>query len=232
MNDKINYKLAMEILGTTNIFKTLIIFIKWILTPEIAIKTTSSIVSNFGNNKNMIFAEVIAVGYINEFFSKYIEFGKKHKDLILINEKIDKKIVTKDKIANALITLRKLRSEIKEKFKKVTLNEKQEDQIITTAKSFGISKGIVKGVVLNVNNTDQIIPKNCIGIFPTAGVKFTTQFLKCVGIIFLNGAITSHGAILAREFDIPALVSPNVKIPNGQTITIDGSSGKIINSLN
>ena len=85
----------------------------------------------------------------------------------------------------------------------------------------------MKGKELNIYSVKQIIPKNCIGIFPTSGTKYTVQFLKCRGIIFLNGAMTSHGAILAREFSIPAIVAPNTKINDGTLVSINGGQGKI-----
>lgn len=159
------------------------------------------------------------VGFINEFFSKYLEFGKSNREIVNLNEKIDRKIETNNKIANALIKLRKIRKEVKK-----TSNK---DQIIKTTKNFGVSSGIARGVILNIKSTKQLIPKNCIGIFPTSGAKYDVQFLKCKGIIFLNGAITSHGSILAREFGIPAIVSPNLNIVNGKRVTLDGGTGNI-----
>lgn len=213
-------KLAMKMLGTTNIFKTFFLFIKWILKPQIAVDLANKIVSDINDSENKR-SKIIAIGYLNEFFSKYLEFGKTNKEIVEINKKIDQKIKTGDKIADSLITLRDLRTKIKK------FNRSKDDQVVLTRKSFGISQGIATGKVLNINNTKQIIPKNCIGLFPTSGVKYTTQFLKCVGIIFLNGAITSHGAILAREFEIPAIVTSNLKISDGENIIIDGDTGTI-----
>jgi phosphoenolpyruvate-protein kinase (PTS system EI component) len=37
--------------------------------------------------------------------------------------------------------------------------------------------------------------------------------------------MTSHGAILAREFKIPAIVSHNININDGQIVEIDGKNG-------
>lgn len=213
-------KLAMKMLGTTNIFKTFFLFIRWVLKPQIAVDLANKIVLDINNSESKR-SRIIAVGYLNEFFSKYLEFGKTNKEIVEINKKIDQKIKTGDKIADSLITLRDLRAKIKK------FNRSKDDQVVPTRKSFGISQGIITGKVLNINNTKQIIPKNCIGVFPTSGVKYTTQLLKCVGIIFLNGSVTSHGAILAREFGIPAIVYPNLKIKNGKNIIIHGDTGNI-----
>lgn len=202
-------KLSMKMLGTTNIFKTFFLFIKWVLKPQIAV--------DLAKKTN----DITAIGYLNEFFSKYLEFGKTNEQIVKINQKIDQKIKTGDKIADSLITLRDLRAKIKK------FNRSKDDQVVPTRKNFGISQGIATGKVLNINNTKQIIPKNCIGIFPTSGVKFTVQFLKCKGIIFLNGSVTSHGAIIAREFNIPAIVYPRLKINDDEIIEINGNNGKI-----
>jgi phosphohistidine swiveling domain-containing protein len=213
-------KLAMKMLGTTNIFKTFFLFIKWILKSQIAVDLANKIVSDINDSENKR-SKIIAIGYLNEFFSKYLEFGKTNKEIVEINKKIDQKIKTGDKIADSLITLRDLRTKIKK------FNRSKDDQVVPTRKSFGISQGIATGKVLNINNTKQIIPKNCIGLFPTSGIKYTTQFLKCIGIIFLNGGVTSHGAILAREFNIPAIVYPGLKINNNEIIEINGNNGNI-----
>jgi phosphohistidine swiveling domain-containing protein len=213
-------KLAMKMLGTTNIFKTFFLFIKWILKPQIAVDLANKIVLDINDSENKR-SKIIAIGYLNEFFSKYLEFGKTNKEIVEINKKIDQKIKTGDKIADSLITLRDFRTKIKK------FNRNKGDQVVPTRKNFGISGGIVTGKVLNITSTKQIIPKNCIGIFPTAGTKYTTQFLKCIGIIFLNGGITSHGAILAREFNIPAIVYLGLKINDDEIIEINGNNGNI-----
>jgi phosphohistidine swiveling domain-containing protein len=187
-----------------NIFR----LVSFILNPQKAI-----------DYANRFRSDPYIIGYLNEFFAKYISFGKSRSEAVIINEIVDRNIKTDNKLINALKELRRIRKEIKKKGDK--------DQIIKTSKNFGVSSGITKGTVLNITDTKQVIPENCIGIFPTAGVKYTTQFLKCSGIIFLNGAITSHGAILAREYKIPAIVFPNLEINDGELVIIDGSTGNL-----
>lgn len=219
MKTETNYKQAMSKLGITNFLKQFILSIKWVINPNSAIKLAKGIVLNDQSKDKKI--STIAVGYMNEFFSKYIEFGKSNVEVVKLNEIIDNRKKTDNRILVALIKLRKIRT----KLKKLDIIKK--DQPIRTIKSFGVSSGIITGKVLNVISTTQTIPKGCIGIFPTSGVKYTTQFLKCEGIIFKNGSMTSHGAIIAREFSIPAIVYPNLKINNGKTVTINGNTGQI-----
>jgi pyruvate,water dikinase len=89
-----------------------------------------------------------------------------------------------------------------------------------------VSVGKAKGMVLNIVNSNQQINKNTVGIFPNASPEFTHQFPKCVGIIFQKGGVTSHGAIVAREFGIPAIIDPNAKIPDNTAIEINGTTGQ------
>lgn len=220
MQNNKNYTVAMEMLGTTSIFKTFILYISWVLNPNKATSLANKIFSASGDSIS-IDTKKIAIGYLNEFFSKYIEYGKSKKDILKINSFIDTKVKTDNKIANALIELRGIRQKIK------AVSKTTRDQIVRSKSSFGISQGIAKGTVLNFKNTRQNVPKNCIGIFPTSGVKYTTQFLKCVGIIFLNGSVTSHGAILARESKIPAVVSPTMVINDYETVEINGITGTV-----
>lgn len=218
-NKNKQYIEAMHLLGTTNILKTLAVFTAWILNPDKAINVARKIlyskkISN-GTKANVI-------GYINEFFSKYITFGKKDGDIVKINQIVDKGGKTNNKLIKTLIELREMRNIIKKK-------NKGKDQVFNNFnnKSFGVSGGITTGKILNINSPFQSIPDGCVGVFPTSGTKYTQQFFKCKGMIFLNGAMTSHGAIIARENNIPAIVYPNLKINDNKIATIDGLKGTL-----
>jgi pyruvate,water dikinase len=48
------------------------------------------------------------------------------------------------------------------------------------------------------------------------------------------GGILSHGAIVAREFGVPAVVGAMtavIRIPEGATVTVDGSNGVVVVEL-
>ncbi len=216
---------AMSILGTTNFFRTIIITTKWILNPDIAIKDAKNLLNKFNRAKKDEdkYPITIAVGFINEFFTRYLLHGKKNIHAIDLNERIDKGIFGRNKIINALIELRRIRILINSKSSRNIIR----DQTLKTSSAFGVSKGNVVGYIHNFSNPLENVPDNCIGVFKTSGVKHTVQFLKCKGIIFLNGAITSHGAILARERNIPAIVSPNISIKDGVKVELSGLKGSV-----
>lgn len=90
----------------------------------------------------------------------------------------------------------------------------------------GISEGEVSGFVKHINDNDEEIPGSSICIFQSSSPEFSSQFPKCLGIIFLKGGQTSHGAIVTREFGIPALVDNKAAdIEEKTLVTINGEKG-------
>ena len=99
--------------------------------------------------------------------------------------------------------------------------------LVNSGKGTGISAGKSTGLALkNVKSTSSI-PEGAICIFPNASPEFSHQFPKCAGIVFLTGGRTSHGAIVAREYGIPAVIDAQAKgIADGAMVTIDGTTGE------
>ena len=58
---------------------------------------------------------------------------------------------------------------------------------------------------------------------------WTALFVRAKGLVVEQGGILSHGAIVARDFGIPAVVCPGAtrRIPHGAAIRVDGNAGKI-----
>ncbi|HBV97038.1 MAG: hypothetical protein JL50_12435 [Peptococcaceae bacterium BICA1-7] len=68
-------------------------------------------------------------------------------------------------------------------------------------------------------------------VAPSTDPGWTPLFLKAAGIVMETGGFLSHGAIVAREYGIPAVVNiPGVlrAVPDGSEITVDGDGGKVI----
>lgn len=109
---------------------------------------------------------------------------------------------------------------------KPNINKKYKKDLIIH-KGVPVCKGIVAGTVLVIDNNSITIPENTIGIFPNASPEFAVQYTKCKGMIFLKGGQTSHGAIVAREFGIPALIDDEASgLSNNQEILLDGERGE------
>jgi len=58
---------------------------------------------------------------------------------------------------------------------------------------------------------------------------WTALFVRAKGLVVEQGGILSHGAIVARDFGIPAVVCPAAtrRIPHGATVRVDGNGGTI-----
>lgn len=109
---------------------------------------------------------------------------------------------------------------------KPNMNKKYKRDLIIH-KGVPVYKGIVAGKVLVIDNNSITVPENTIGIFPNASPEFAVQYPKCKGMIFLKGGQTSHGAIVAREFGIPALIDHEASgLSNNQEILLDGERGE------
>jgi phosphohistidine swiveling domain-containing protein len=68
-------------------------------------------------------------------------------------------------------------------------------------------------------------------VAPSTDPGWTPLFLTAGGLVMEMGGATSHGAIVAREYGIPAVVGVHgatEHIPTGSCITIDGTTGTIV----
>ncbi|SFI40120.1 pyruvate, water dikinase [Streptosporangium canum] len=68
-------------------------------------------------------------------------------------------------------------------------------------------------------------------ICPSTDPGWTPLFLTAGGLVMEMGGANSHGAVVAREYGIPAVVGvarATEHIVTGQRITLDGTSGMVI----
>ena len=59
---------------------------------------------------------------------------------------------------------------------------------------------------------------------------WTPLFLAAGGLVMETGGMMTHGAIVAREYGIPAVMGTGVatkRIRDGQMITVDGTAGTV-----
>jgi len=67
-------------------------------------------------------------------------------------------------------------------------------------------------------------------VAPSTDPGWTPLFLTTAGLVMEMGGMISHGAVVAREYGIPAVVGvagATERITTGQRITVDGSAGTI-----
>jgi pyruvate,water dikinase len=67
-------------------------------------------------------------------------------------------------------------------------------------------------------------------VAPSTDPGWTPLFLTAGGLVMEMGGMMSHGAVVAREYGIPAVVGvagATEQITTGQRLTIDGSAGTV-----
>jgi len=96
----------------------------------------------------------------------------------------------------------------------------------------GASPGCVTGpvVILTTLQGDVVIPPGSILVVPYTDAGWAPVLTQASGIIAAEGGSLSHGAIIAREYGIPAVMnvpnSPHLFKP-GQMVHLDGATGRI-----
>ncbi len=183
----------------------------------------------------------------------YLEIGKTFRTLAILSEPIDiffmhrkeiQRISTNKYDTLELILIKQGVNERKNEFlenetfappKFLRGNQESNDPTWIDKTEFqGIpaSRGILSGQVRVIDNIDNIwrVRTGEILVVPRTDPGWTPVFRKIGGLITETGGILSHGAVVSREYGIPAVTN----IPNachifktGQTVTIDGSKGTV-----
>ncbi len=68
-------------------------------------------------------------------------------------------------------------------------------------------------------------------VAPSTDPGWTPLFLTAGGLVMEMGGSISHGAVVAREYGIPAVVGvpeATERITTGQQITVDGAAGTVM----
>jgi len=95
------------------------------------------------------------------------------------------------------------------------------------------SHGIITAPVRILNEVNEIesVQSGEIIVVPRTDPGWTPIFSKIGGLITETGGILSHGAVVSREYGIPAvtnLINARKLIKNGQLITLNGYNGEVI----
>lgn len=96
------------------------------------------------------------------------------------------------------------------------------------AGSPGVATGIAR-IILDPFDPTALGPDE-IMVAPTTDPSWTPLFMSAAAVVCNVGAVASHAAIVSRELGVPCAVSvvdATSRIPDGATITVDGSSGAV-----
>jgi len=96
----------------------------------------------------------------------------------------------------------------------------------------GISPGVVTGparVLRTLADAEKLRPGEIL-VTQATDPGWTPLFLTAAGLVMERGGMLSHGAVVAREYQLPAVVNvPGATraLRDGQIITVDGTRGSV-----
>lgn len=99
-------------------------------------------------------------------------------------------------------------------------------------RGLGVAAGKASGaarLITHPHEAEKLQPGDVL-VAPSTDPGWTPLFLKVSGIVMETGGFLAHGAIVAREYGVPAVVNiPGVMkiIKDGQKIVVDGDAGKV-----
>ena len=96
----------------------------------------------------------------------------------------------------------------------------------------GVSGGVATGKARVLLTPADVQPsdRDYILVCPSTDPAWTPLFLHAAGLVMERGGILSHGAVVAREYGVPAVANiPNATrhINDGQILQIDGNAGTV-----
>ena len=105
-----------------------------------------------------------------------------------------------------------------------------DDQRIITG--LGASPGTIEGIARVVRTIDEFdeVRDGDILVCQMTNPAWVVLFTKIAGLVTDTGGTTSHPAVLAREFGIPAVIGTSVatqRIVTGDRLTVDGTTGRV-----
>jgi len=96
----------------------------------------------------------------------------------------------------------------------------------------GVSRGLVRGPVRVLGSASDLrtVARGEILVARSLDPTWTTAYTHAAGLVAERGAILSHGAIVARELALPAVVNvadATSRLHNGEAVEVDGTRGEI-----
>lgn len=104
---------------------------------------------------------------------------------------------------------------------------------VDTWRGLAVGSGYIQGKVRVVTHPSQHanLQRGEILVAPSTDPSWVPLFLKAGGLILETGGYLSHGAIVAREFGLPAVVNlPGImaQLRNGDLVVVDGQRGLVV----
>jgi pyruvate,water dikinase len=102
-----------------------------------------------------------------------------------------------------------------------------------TLQGVSLSAGVAEAPALVLEEPDptRVPPEPYILVCPSTDPAWVPLFMGARGLVMETGGILSHGAIVAREFGLPAVAGiPRAcrRVRTGQRLRVDGGTGKVV----
>jgi len=96
----------------------------------------------------------------------------------------------------------------------------------------GVAAGLAQGAARVVQHPREgaALQRGEVLVAPTTDPGWTPLFLRAAALVMETGGYLSHGAIVAREYGIPAVANlPGIldQVRTGERLTVDGSAGRV-----
>ncbi len=103
---------------------------------------------------------------------------------------------------------------------------------VDTLTGVGVSAGVATGEARVLLTPADAHPsdRNYILVCPSTDPAWTPLFFHAAGLVMERGGLLSHGAVVAREYGVPAVANiPNAtrRITDGQMLRVDGNQGTL-----
>ena len=111
------------------------------------------------------------------------------------------------------------------------LGERAEVESVGTISAFPISAGTASGPARIVSSPEEAGDPGdgYVLICPSTDPNWTPLFAKASGLVIERGGMLSHGAVVAREMGIPAVVCDGATrlFQEGEEVAVDGNQGRL-----
>jgi len=113
-----------------------------------------------------------------------------------------------------------------------TLGERIETELTGKIPAFPISGGAASGPARIILSPEEAGDPGdgYILVCPSTDPNWTPLFAKAAGLVIERGGMLSHGAVVAREMGIPAVVCDGATrlLKDGETVAVDGNHGNLL----
>jgi pyruvate,water dikinase len=104
----------------------------------------------------------------------------------------------------------------------------QPDTVQGVPGSGGTARGTAR-VVRSLDDLDRVQPGDVV-VAPRTAPPWTPVFATAAAVVTDSGGVLSHAAVVAREYEIPAVVATGLAtatIPDGRAVEVDGAAGTV-----